>query len=254
MNTPNIKQLAQASSASYGIISKGNRQTRLDKTQQKAPQNYTVVDKYTDKDMSTFKHNDDGHFIIAHRGSSFSLDDTSKKDIIADANIAFGNTTDDALHKRRTKKTEQIIKKIKKESGADTDIHLTGHSLGGHSANHAMVHSAVVRDNVKSVNTFNAGSSVLGTIDLAEDSPEYKTINDKSTHHSIINDSVSANAKSSLIGSVKKYKDKSKPSFTKGILKIVTPLLEGSPVGKIALEAGKKIVGTIGSHGIGNFT
>jgi len=115
MNTPNIKQLAQASSASYGIISKGNRQTRLDKTQQKAPQNYTVVPNYTDKDMSTFKHNDDGHFIIAHRGSSFSLDDTSKKDIIADANIAFGNTTDDALHKRRTKRPNRLSKRLRKK-------------------------------------------------------------------------------------------------------------------------------------------
>jgi hypothetical protein len=100
MEDPSISELASAAQSAYD---------------QTAPDDYSRVEELSSPDISTFRHISRPHYIISHRGTDFSDDKSIKKDVRADLNIALGNRAGDTLHKRRTKKTEQIIKKIQKK-------------------------------------------------------------------------------------------------------------------------------------------
>lgn len=234
---PSLNDLASASAGAYNDV---------------PPMNYTKLDAYSNSEISTFKHKENSNYIIAHKGTDLSNPNSAKKDVRSDLNIALGNKEADALHKRRTKNTERIIKGIKKES-KDANIYLTGYSLGGSTSSHAMASSKYVRDNVKQHDTFNSGSSALQK--APDVSPEVKEeLMKKSTHHRIKGDAISDHVKDNLIGTVKEYESKKKPSIADHILKLATPLLKRTFVGRALGYGAKRVLDTLRAHSLTNFT
>lgn len=238
MEDPTLNDLATANNSAYYD----------DET---VPDNYTKLTELSSSDISTYKHNSKPHVIIAHKGTDFSDKNGIRKDVRADLNIALGNKNSDALHKRRTKKTEKIVTALKK-SYPDHDIHLTGFSLGGSSASHALATSKIVRDNVKSLNTFNAGSSALVNKPTVTDEIR-KELLSKSTHHRIKNDEISAHVKSNLIGKHKEYASKKQPTVQQHLLQMATPLLNRTFAGRLSSFGAKKALDTLQAHSIDNF-
>jgi hypothetical protein len=237
MEDPTISDLATAAQSAYD--------------QTTAPDNYTRVDELSSPDISTFRHNTNPHYIISHRGTDFSDAKSIRKDVRADLNIALGNRAGDVLHKRRTKKTEQIIKKIQKKDPAH-EIHLSAHSLGGSTTAHAMATSPLVRSSVKSLNTFNSGSSAFQK--QPDVSPEVrKELEAKSTHHRVIGDEISAHTKSSLIGKTKTYKSTKKPTVSQHLLAMATPLMKKTFAGRLLSFGANKALGTMESHSLSHF-
>jgi len=239
MNEPTMKVLARAAEASY--------------TKDKTPSpDYERHQDLSTDDISVYRHKVNPHHIIAHRGTDLHSDTVSKQ-LEADFNIAIGNKNADKLHRERTKKTEEIVKKIK-ESNPDHTIHLAAHSLGGSTAQHAISKSKIVRDNVKSLDTFNSGSSLFGDKGLDPNSKAYKDIASKSRHHYIKGDTISENVSKNMIGKIVKYDNKRKPSIARHIFEMAKPLLEKSAIGKGISYVGDKVLTTLSSHSLRNFT
>jgi len=235
---PSLSDLASASEASY---SSGDV----------APTDYTKQMHLSTPEISTYKHNVNPHYIVAHRGTDLASEKTARKDVRADLNIALGNKNADVMHKKRLKQTEKVVQAIKKEQPSH-DIHLVGHSLGGSTSSHAIAHSNIVRENVKAHHTFNAGSSALAN--KPEVSADVKQqLMEKSTHHRIKGDLISEHVKSNLIGKQKEYASTKKPSIAQHVLQLATPLLKRTFVGKVIAYGAKKALGTLQSHSLENF-
>ena len=200
-------------------------------------------------------HHDTDGYIIAHRGTDLS-GSQRKADLVSDMSILTGHTTNDKLHKKRTARTEHIVKQIRKNG--DSDIHVTGHSLGGSTVQHSMLHSKFVRENVATSNTFNAGSSPnpfkTKKGDNKKNSKAYNLIQQKSTHHHIRGDGISSNVRHQLIGKHRAYKSSKKPSLINRLVKKVKPLLSTSPLLHLASMTAKKVDDTLNSHSITHFT
>ena len=235
-NEPSIEDMALASKASYS---------------DSAPENYSRQHDLSSPEISTYKHNKNNHYIISHRGTDLADKNTARKDIRADLNIALGNKEADILHKRRTKKTEEIVKHIK-DKNPSHDIFLTGHSLAGSTTAHAMSSSKIVRDNVKEHHTFNSGSSLLQN-KPAVSAEVKKELMSKSTHHSIRGDEISRHVANNLIGKTKIYSSTKKPSIAQHVLKLATPLLKKTFAGRIVAFGAKKALNTLQSHSLDNF-
>tara|TARA_R110000737_G_scaffold323151_1_gene335692 strand:- start:163 stop:891 length:729 start_codon:yes stop_codon:yes gene_type:complete len=234
---PTTQELAKTAQATYN---------------HKTPDGYSKIDELSSNDIHTYKHDTENHHIIAHRGTDLHAD-TAKRDLKTDLRILLGKGSHTKVFKDRVKETEKIVKTLK-EKDPDTDIHLTGHSLGGSTAQNAMIKSKVVRDGVTKLDTFNAGTSPLQTKGLAKTNPAYKEIARKATHHRIDGDDISGSAKVSLIGSHKTYKTNAKPSIAKSVLKYLKPHLQKTVVGKLAHFGADRIITTLGSHSLSNFT
>lgn len=117
-----------------------------------------------------------------------------------------------------------------------------------------MVKSKIVRDNVKSFDTFNAGSSRFGGKGLNPNSQAYKDIAKKSTHHHVIGDTISENVGKNMIGRVVKYDNKRKPTIAQHILAMAKPILQKSALGRVASFVADKGLNTLSSHSLKNFT
>lgn len=236
---PSVKDLALANEASY------------DESQ--TPVDYTRLDDLSSPDISVYKHNVNPHSIIAHRGTAIESTKASKQ-LKADAAILFGNKSHDKLHKERVKRTEMIVNKLK-ETNPDHKIYLTGHSLGGSTAHHAMVKSEAVRKNVDALHTFNAGTSPLQSKEISKTNKAYKEIAEKSVHHAVQGDVISSSIQSNLIGKHITYKaPKEKPSVGRAILRLAKPHLEKSPLGRLVHFGAEKLLDTLSSHSLSNFT
>jgi len=233
---PSTSDLAAAAEASYTDV---------------PPMAYTKLTQYSNADISTFKHKEKPHYIIAHKGTDLANPNSARKDVRADLNIALGNKDADRLHNRRAKQTEAIIKKLKKDT-PNNDIYLVGHSLGGSTAAHAMSTNKYVRDNVKELHTFNSGSSALQkppsvTSDVKDE------LMQKSTHHRVRGDAISEHVEKNLIGKQKLYDSKKKPSIADHVLKLATPLLKRTFVGRAVGYGVKKVLDTLRAHSLSNF-
>ena len=238
MPDPTRQVLARASEASYS-------------TNKTPTPDYDRIAELSNPDIATYKHKSLNHFIIAHRGTDIGSS-TIGKQLKADFKILIGDKKSDTLHRQRAKRTEEIIRKIR-ETNPDDEIFLTGHSLGGSSAQYAMTRP-FVRDNVKTLNTFNSGSSLLGGKELAPSGKAYQDIAKKSTHHSIRGDLISENVSKSMIGRIIKYNSKTKPTISGALFKLAKPLLEKSDLGKLASIAGTGVLETMEAHSLSNFT
>lgn len=235
---PEISQLAQASESAYSTVDT-------------VPRDYNKVNELSSADISTFKHNVHNNYIIAHRGTDLASE-TKGKQIKADLGILLGNRDQNKLHKKRTRETEKIIREIKK-TDPEHKVYLTGHSLGGSTAHHAMIKNPYVRDNVTQLHTFNAASSPLQSKGLSPKHKGYATIERKSTHHRISGDEISASVKSNLIGTHKTYKNKQQPSIAQRVLNMTAPILKSSPLGALAHFAVSKIADTLSAHSLDHF-
>jgi len=205
-------------------------------------------------DIHTFHHDENFHWVISHKGTDLSGDNDKSAQLKSDLKILQGNQKSDTLHRQRANNTERIIKTIREKHENEEPIHLTGHSLGGSTTQNAMIKKKYVRDNVASNNTFNSGTSPLFKSTVKPTSKLYKQIYDKSTHHHIRGDAISENAESSMIGKVKKYTSKEKPTFTQKFMKRLQKFSFISPITHLAHWAGTKIVNTAQNHSISNFT
>jgi hypothetical protein len=76
----------------------------------------------------------------------------------------------------------------------------------------------------------------------------------KSTHHRVKGDAISDHVKDNLIGKVKEYESKKKPSIADHILKLATPLLKKTFIGRALGYGAKKVLDTLRAHSISNFT
>ena len=214
------------------------------------PNGYSRVTELSSPDISTFKHNEQNHYIVAHKGTDVHSNSLTK-DLKSDFNILIGNTNHDKLHNNRAERTEYIYKKIK-ETNPESEIHLTGHSLGGSTSQASLIKSQFVRDNTTSHNTFNAGTSPLQSKTADTNHENYKQIADISTHHRVKGDSISSSIHDSMIGNIKQYD--SKPlTIPQHILNYVKPLAEQSQLGKLAHYAASKMAQTLSSHSLNNF-
>lgn len=235
---PSTKDLALANEASYGTD---------------APPDYSRLEELSSPDISVYKHNVNPHTIVAHRGTDIGATKASKQ-IKADVAILFGNKSHDKLHKDRVKQTEMIVNKLK-EANPEHKIYLTGHSLGGSTAHHAMVKSEAVRKNVEQLHTFNAGSSPLQGKEISKKNKAYKMVAEKSTHHAVQGDAISGSVKSNLIGKQITYKAPTeKASVGRTILRLAKPHLEKSPLGRLVHFGAEKLLDTLSSHSLSNFT
>jgi len=243
---PKVSDLAKASKASYEMTGKGNKMKRIERTMNEAPEGWIIMPEHTDKQISVFK-NDIDDYIIAHRGSDF-LGTQGKKDVVSDWNILIGKPGSDRAIKRRVMKTEKIVKKLKKDTD-NPNIYLTGHSLGSVSAYQSMLSSDIVRDNIKEFHSFNSGSSPVASNKIDNESDLYKNLKEKSTHHRVLGDTISAFNRNNMIGDHKTYKSDKQPSVADKVVNIVSSL---AGIGTI-FKVGSKIKEKLSKHSIDNF-
>lgn len=237
MSDPNIQDLAGVAQASY--------------QGEESPAGYTRNNELSTPDVSVFKHDTNPHHIVAHRGTDLQAK-TAGRDIKHDFRLLFGNANHDSVQKKRTKQTEHAYRQIK-EAHPTHDIHLVGHSLGGHTSHQTLAKNDFVRNNTASAHTFNAGSSPLQSKPLAKTNKNFQQVKDLSTHHRISGDMISEHNKSNLIGTHKTYKTNAKPSVGQHLLNVARPLLDKSGLGKLVHYGTKSLLGTLQSHSLSNF-
>jgi len=237
---PSMKDLAILASQTYS-----NAEPKYEEL------GYTKVNDLSTKDIHTFHHEPKKHYVIAHRGTDLNSENDKISQMSADFKILQGKQKGDKLHRDRAKDTERIIKHIREKD--DHAIHLTAHSLGGSTIQNTLIKKPYVLDNVKYVHTFNAGTSPIFKVDLDPKSKKYKKIAEKSTHHIIKGDAISENAHKSMIGKIKRYTSKLKPTFKQRFMNGLGKLSFISPITALAHWAGTKIVNTAQNHSIDNF-
>lgn len=233
---PSTAELARLAEASYGKGSHGK---------------YERLHDISTPQMSAYYHPETKHYVVAHRGTDLTSP-TASKDVKADLRILVGDKNRDSLHRARVGQTEDIYKKIR-ERDASAPIHLTSHSLGGSTSQHALIKSDYVRGNTASHNTFNAGSSPFQHKGINSKHKNYKAINDISTHHSIEGDHISASVAHGMIGKTKKYKSSQKPTIPQQMLKFIEPLARKSRLGTLAHFGATELTNTMANHSLDNF-
>lgn len=240
IQNPTMKDLAILASQTYSTADPKYEQL-----------GYTKVNDLSTKDIHTYHHEPKKHYVIAHRGTDLNSENDKISQMSADFKILQGNQKADKLHRDRAKDTERIVKHIREKD--DHDIYLTGHSLAASTIQNTLIKKPYVLDNVKSVHTFNAGTSPIFKVDLDKKSKKYKQIAEKSTHHIIKGDAISENANNSMIGKIKRYTSKLKPTFKQRFMNGLGKLSFISPLAGLAHWAGTKIVNTARYHSIDNF-
>jgi hypothetical protein len=116
--------------------------------------NLSKLRSYGKGEVNVYKLKDTDNYIISHRGTDFSKRTSILNDLKADFNIIVGNGNIDSKSKRRMYFTEKAINKLKNEN-ENSNIYLSGHSLGGFTSTYAMAKSPLVRENIKEHHTFN---------------------------------------------------------------------------------------------------
>ena len=238
--------IAHLTKGAYVMGGKKDGKKKRVKDTQKAvgKTDYIVNSKYSDSGVTVYQHkNDAKNVVISHRGTAVG----GKKgftDLINDISFSAGFTPGYKKRFNQRKRTsERVIRDLK-----PTSLHVSGHSLGGATANHSVSKSKLIRDNLTSLNTFNAATHPVLNKELRISKTEKAKLKGKVTHHRIENDSVSlgARVRSPFGGTVKTRKNPNPPKKTKGFLK---KTIGKAPVVR-ALKATKE---SIDAHSLDNF-
>jgi len=221
-----VKDYAKMAEGTYRIGDKGDRDKRVADTNNMVKgTGFSVVDdkRYTNNNMTTYKHEETGEVHVAHRGTHIR-GKRGLKDVRNDIAFGLGLTAVDPRFKRRTKATERVIKDLAPEK-----FTMSGHSLGGGTVQHAIANSKKIRKNLHSAHTFNSAANPVLNNSLQVSGKDKKDLDNKVTHHRIKGDVVSAGFNASVpFGKVKKYsvahdEKKGKSIFDKVVKK--NPLL-----------------------------
>jgi hypothetical protein len=116
-----------------------------------------------------------------------------KTDLEADIMFALGLGGHVPTFKRRKTRTNKIIKALE-----PTQLHLTGHSLGGGTVNHTIAKSNIVKKNLTSARTYNAAANPFFDNDTSVGKNQKKKLESKVVHHRIKHDPVSLGFKKNL--------------------------------------------------------
>ena len=189
----------------YGMLGSKSKEKRIEKINENIKHTgYKAVSKHSNRDILTV---DNGtHRFIAHRGTAFDDKKKAGSDISADISFALGQEHHNKAFKKRQKMTDKIIK----DTSTDKKIVLTGHSYGGGSVSHSMEKKSI-RDRVHSAHTYNPAISPF-TKKVGK--KVQKEIDNKLTHHRVVNDIVSASSTPST-GMVKTYQASTKKKWYK---------------------------------------
>lgn len=176
---------------------------------------------YSDDQITTYQSiYDPFDIVIAHRGTHLTAKDRMK-DLKADLAFAFGRGGVDKRFRDRRKKTEYIIQ----DSGAK-NIHLTGHSLGGGTVNHAIANSDIVRNAITSAHTYNAAANPYFKNSQKLNKVQKAQLDNIVTHHRIDGDPVSEGFTANLpFGQLKTYDDVAKKTWFDTVLSATNPFI-----------------------------
>lgn len=206
--------MSQLAEGSYEMGKKNTSQEdKVKAANEKAARtDYVVNSMYSDANITTYQHKDNPKdLVIAHRGTDIH-GKKGRRDIQSDVSFALGIKKGyKGRFDRRMKRTEDIIDAIEKEHGKLDSFHMTGHSLGGGTVNHAIANSEKIRSKLTAAHTFNAAANPLLHNDQKVSKKVKKQLEGKVSHHRIDKDPVSVGFKTNTpFGKVKTYKNKSK--------------------------------------------
>jgi hypothetical protein len=221
-----VKTYAKLAESTYIMDEKGK--SRADRiasvNKQVQGTGFKLVDdkKYSNPNMLTFRNEETGEINVSHKGTNIG-GRKGMKDIRNDIAIGLGLTKIDPRFRRRTKATERVIKDLKPEK-----FTMAGHSLAGHTVQHAIANSKTIRKNLHSAETFNSASNPILHSDLQVSKKDKKELDDKVTHHRVKGDLVSIGFNQSVpFGKVKKYSVPHDEEIGKGI---VDKIVKQSPI------------------------
>lgn len=240
---PTTSHMAQMAAGSYTM---GNKKSKKENTKQTNKDiektNFVVNHKLSDSGVTVYQHKDDkNHVVVAHRGTAVG-GRKGMKDLMNDATLSLGiNAGHKKRFNQRKRTTEKAIRELK-----PTQLHITGHSLGGGTANHAVNESKLIRDNLTSLHTFNGAATLKSQKKLSK--AEQAKLKGKVTHHRIKSDvvSISSRAKPPLGGKVKTTTMKKAPVKKKSLGRRLINLHPAVKVTKGAKTS-------LDSHSIDNF-
>ena len=208
---------------------------------------YHVDPRYSDANITTYiSDTDPTKVAIAHRGT----DVTGKKglrDVQSDLQFALGvGRGYEDRFKRRQKRTEDIVKALEKEKGV-SELHMTGHSLGGGTMNYSIANSPYLQQRLTSAHSFNAAANPVFYNETNVDKKTKDILDQKVTHHRIEKDAVSAGFLTKTpYGKVQTYKI-DQPKKKRGVFRRI---VDRYPIMRL-----KKMTGdSLQAHMMDNFT
>ena len=242
--------LSYMASGAYEMGKKNTRQSdRVAAANQAAGKTgYHVDARYSDANMTTYVSDADPTKIaIAHRGTDVS-GKKGMRDVQSDLQFAMGiGRGYEDRFKRRQKRSEDIIKALEQEHGKVTELHMTGHSLGGGTMNYAVANSPYLQERLTSAHSFNAAANPLFYNETNVDKNTKAMLDKKVTHHRIELDPVSAGFKTKTpFGNVQTYKVE-KPKKRRNFFR---RMLDRDPI----LRAKRLTGSAVEAHMMDNFT
>lgn len=214
-----MENMAKLAQASYQMGEKGvKKNKRVENAQNLASDTgYVVNPQYSNSEITTYQHKDDPtNVVISHRGTKVD-GKRGMKDIQNDLAFAIGMGGHETTFRRRKTKTNQIIKDLQ-----PTQLHMTGHSLGGGTLQHTIANSNKVRKHLTSAKTFNAAANPIFGNETKVSKNYKKELENKVEHHRIKNDPVSAGFKGFVpFGKVKTHSVKHDSNKGKSFFKIL---------------------------------
>ena len=194
-SNPSKEVMAKLAQGSYQMGEKNlGRTKRLENTQNMVNDTDWVVEpQHTNSEITTYRHKDDpSNIVISHRGTKIS-GKRGRTDLEADIMFAMGLGGHVPTFKRRKNRTNKIIKALE-----PTQLHMTGHSLGGGTVNHTIAKSNIVKRNLTSARTYNAAANPFFDNDTSVGKSQKKKLETKVIHHRIKHDPVSLGFKKNL--------------------------------------------------------
>ena len=194
-SNPSKEVMAKLAQATYQMAEQNlGRTKRLENTQNMVNDTEWVVEpQHTNSEITTYRHKDDpSNIVISHMGTKLNSK-RGTQHLESDILFALGLGGHVPTFKRRKNRTNKIIKALE-----PTQLHLTGHSLGGGTVNHTIAKSNIVKRNLTSARTYNAAANPFFDNDTSVGKSQKKKLETKVIHHRIKHDPVSLGFKKNL--------------------------------------------------------